>query len=196
MKILLLADEESRYLWDYYRPGMLSGYDLILAAGDLKASYLSFIVTMANRPLLYVHGNHDGSYAQRPPEGCECIDGRIVKIKGLRILGLGGSYAYNGGPHQYTERQMRRRIRRLRFQLWRHGGVDIVVSHAPVAGYGDMDDPAHRGFECYRELIEKYKPALWVHGHVHKRYGAKFERERTIGSTRVVNACERYEVEL
>ena len=95
MKILLLSDEESRYLWDYYRPGVLRGYDLIISAGDLKASYLSFLVTMANRPLLYVHGNHDASYAQRPPEGCQSIDGKLVKINGLRILGLGGSYMYN-----------------------------------------------------------------------------------------------------
>ena len=67
MKILLVSDEEDKYLWDYYRPGRLAGIDLILSAGDLKAEYLSFLVTMANRPLLYVPGNHDGDYARRPP---------------------------------------------------------------------------------------------------------------------------------
>lgn len=196
MKILLLADEESRYLYDYYRPGMLRGYDIILSAGDLRGEYLSFIVTMANRPLLYVPGNHDGRYMNRPPEGCEDIDGKIVKVNGLRVLGLGGSYMYNGGPHQYTERQMRARIRRLRLALWRHGGVDVVLSHAPIYGCGDMDDPAHRGFECFRDFIEKYQPKLWVHGHVHKSYGHEFVRERSIGETRVINASGKYEVEV
>lgn len=196
MKILLIADEEDRGLWDYYRPEKLRGYDLIISAGDLKGEYLSFLVTMANRPLLYVPGNHDGRYARRPPEGCENIDGRLVKINGLRILGLGGSMLYSGGPEQYTERQMRRRINRLRLSLWRHGGVDIVVSHAPVAGFGDMDDAAHRGFECFKRLIDKYQPKLWVHGHVHKRYGHDFAREHVIGRTRVVNACGKYEAEI
>ena len=196
MKILLIADEEDRGLWDYYRPEKLRGYDLIISAGDLKGEYLSFLVTMANRPLLYVPGNHDGRYARRPPEGCENIDGRLVKINGLRILGLGGSMLYSGGPEQYTERQMRRRINRLRLSLWRHGGVDIVVSHAPVAGFGDMDDAAHRGFECFKRLIDKYQPKLWVHGHVHKRYGHDFAREHVIGRTRVINACGKYEVEI
>ena len=196
MKILLLADEESRYLWDYYRPGVLKDYDLILAAGDLKASYLSFLVTMANRPLLYVHGNHDTSYAQRPPEGCQCIDGKLVKINGLRILGLGGSYMYNGGEHQYTERQMRWRIWRLKLKIALAGGVDIVLSHAPVSGYGDMADPAHRGFECFLSLIEKYRPKIWVHGHVHKRYGAQFAREHIVGGTRIINACGKHEIEI
>ena len=196
MKILLLSDEESRYLWDYYRPGMLKGYDLILSAGDLKASYLSFLVTMANRPLLYVHGNHDTGYTHRPPEGCEDIDGRLVKIKGLRILGLGGSYLYSGGEHQYTERQMRLRIFKLKLKLWLYGGVDIVVSHAPPSGYGDMEDAAHRGFDCFVEFMEKYRPKVWVHGHVHKRYGAKFQREHICGDTRIINACERCEIEI
>ena len=100
MKILTVSDEESPYLWDYYKPGRLAGLDLILSAGDLKASYLSFLVTMANRPLLYVHGNHDGSYATHPPEGCDSIEDTLVTVNGMRILGLGGSQMYSRGPHQ------------------------------------------------------------------------------------------------
>ena len=52
MKILVVSDEEDQFLWDFYKPGRLKGIDLILSAGDLKAEYLSFLVTMANRPLL------------------------------------------------------------------------------------------------------------------------------------------------
>ena len=91
MKILALSDEECPALWDYYMPGRLKGYDLIISCGDLKANYLSFIVTMANVPVLYVHGNHDGRYAHHPPEGCDCIEDKLVTIGGLRILGLGGA---------------------------------------------------------------------------------------------------------
>ena len=128
MKLLLISDRESEYLWDYYQPGRLDGIDLILSCGDLSSKYLSFLVTMGGMPLLYVHGNHDKTYDQHPPEGCDCVEDRLVRVKGLRILGLGGSIAYSGGPHQYTEEQMARRIRRLRFQLWRAGGVDIVMT--------------------------------------------------------------------
>ena len=31
MRILAVADEESKYLWDYYGPEKLHGYDLIVA---------------------------------------------------------------------------------------------------------------------------------------------------------------------
>ena len=76
MRILAVSDEECAALWDHYAPGKLDGYDLIISCGDLKPEYLSFLVTMAKCPVLYVHGNHDTSYSQRPPEGCDCIDDR------------------------------------------------------------------------------------------------------------------------
>ena len=196
MKILAVADEECPALWDYYVPGRLKEYDLILSCGDLKASYLSFLVTMARCPVLYVHGNHDTSYDSQPPEGCDCIDDCLVIYNGLRILGLGGCLWYHPGQHQYTEQEMRRRIRKLRFLLWKHGGVDIVVTHAPPLGVGDGDDPAHQGFIALRELLDKYRPQYLLHGHVHLRYGADRTRERVYGDTQVINVCERYVLEL
>ena len=196
MKILLVGDRESRYLWDHYRPGMLRDYDLILSAGDLKPEYLSFLVTMGRAPLLYIHGNHDGIYSQRPPEGCDCIEDKLVKVNGLRILGLGGSADYNGGPHQYSERRMKRRIRKLRGKIRRAGGVDIVLTHAPAAGLGDAEDYSHRGFQCFAELIDRYEPRYFIHSHVHMEYGHKIQRSLQRKNTTVINAYERCELEV
>jgi Icc-related predicted phosphoesterase len=196
VKILLIADKESPYLWDYYQPGRLDGIDLILSCGDLKSSYLSFLVTMGRAPVLYVHGNHDRTYDQRPPEGCDCIEDTLVNINGLRILGLGGSAVYSGGPHQYTEREMARRIRRLWWSIYRAGGVDMVVTHAPATGYGDSQDYAHRGFDCFLDLIDKYHPRYLVHGHVHMDYGADIARVLHRGDTTIINAWERYVLEI
>lgn len=192
MKILCVADEECKALYDYYVPGKLKEYDLILSSGDLKADYLSFLVTVGSAPVYYVHGNHDTGYDTRPPEGCDCIDDKLVVYNGLRILGLGGCRWYHEGKYQYTEAQMRRRIRKLRFKLWWLGGVDIVVTHAPAEGFGDMPDPAHKGFRAFLELMDKYKPMYLLHGHVHKNYGTKVETEHTYGETRLINVGERY----
>ena len=196
MKILTISDEECPALWDFYTPGRLDGYDLILSCGDLNSKYLSFLVTMAKCPVLYVHGNHDGTYKQRPPEGCDCIDDHIVTYNGVRILGLGGCRKYHPGPHQYTEAQMRRRIARLRWKLRRLGGVDIVVTHAPPEGLGDAEDMAHWGFVSLRELIDKYNPQYLVHGHVHMSYGYNIPREIDHHGTKVINAYERYTIEI
>lgn len=196
MKILALADEESPALWEHYTPGRLKEYDLILACGDLNPKYLSFIVTMARCPVLYVHGNHDAAYDRIPPDGCDCIEDDIVVFKGLRILGLGGCMRYRPGPHQYSEKEMRKRIRKLRFKLWWHKGVDVVITHAPPKGVGDSDDLVHRGFAAFLELMDKYRPKYLLHGHVHLRYGRDQTRVREYGGTQVINVCERYVLDI
>ena len=126
MKILVLADEPSKWLYDFYEKEKLADIDLILSCGDLPASYLSFLVTMTNLPLLYVSGNHD-KYDKKPPEGCICVDDDIYEYEGVRIVGLGGSYQYiPGAKNQYTERQMAKRARKLFWKIRRKKGFDIL----------------------------------------------------------------------
>lgn len=205
MKLLLIADNEERYLWDDWNQETrkkLSDIGLILSAGDLDADYLEFLVTMLNVPLVYVRGNHDGHYDKKPPEGCIDADGKIVEVacgKGavkqkVRILGLGGSMRYKDySEDMYTEEEMSRRIvglRRmfLRERLKGNTGFDILLTHAPCKGYGDMEDIAHTGFECFNQLLNKYHPELHVYGHVHKEYG-QFESTMTHPSgTLLINA--------
>lgn len=196
MRILAVSDEENRGLWDHYEPGKLDGFDLIISCGDLKPEYLSFLVTMGRVPVLYVHGNHDEGYKKYPPEGCDCIDDHLVVYNGLRILGLGGCRWYHPGDFQYTEAQMRRRIAHLRYALWKAGGVDIIVTHAPPRGLGDGRDNAHIGFDALIPLLKRYQPKYLLHGHVHPAYDTHFQREHFYGATRIVNTSDRYVLEL
>ena len=59
MRILAVADVESKYYWDFFEKSKLEDIDLIISAGDLDPHYLSFLVTYAKCPVLYVHVNHD-----------------------------------------------------------------------------------------------------------------------------------------
>ena len=90
MKILFIADEESKIYWDFFKKEQFEGIDLIISCGDLKPEYLSFLATMTTVPVLYVRGNHDDKYEKYPPEGCICIEDCIYNFNGIRILGLGG----------------------------------------------------------------------------------------------------------
>lgn len=193
MNILVLADEESKYLWDYFEKSKLDGIDLIISCGDLKPQYLSFLATFAKVPILYVHGNHDAVYDETPPDGCICIDDDLYVYNGVRILGLGGSRCYNFGTYQYTEKEMRSRIFKLRRKLRKYGGFDILVTHAPAFELNDGEDLPHRGFEAFRDLLDKYKPKYFLHGHVHLTYNWQQQRECTYNdTTTVINAYERY----
>lgn len=191
MRILTIADEESRSLWDFYDKSKLADIDLILSAGDLKAEYLEFLVTMSRADVLYVNGNHD----KKIPQGCISVDGSLINYKGLRILGFGGSMRYSNGKNQYTESEMKRRIRRCKLKIAFNRGFDILLTHAPAADIGDMDDLPHKGFECFNDLIRRYSPRYFIHGHVHKSYG-NFVRERRVCSTSVINAFEKYIIEI
>lgn len=190
MKILAISDQEARYYYDFYMPGRFDEFDLILACGDLKIRYLEFIATMARCPVLYVRGNHDDGFETNPPGGCICIEDKIYEYKGVRILGLGGSYRYRPGLNMYTEKQMKRRIFKLGLQLWKKKGFDILLTHAPAYGLNDEEHIAHRGFECFIELLEKYKPKYFIHGHVHRNYGQNIPQICTYQDTTVVNAYE------
>ena len=194
---MLLSDIADKALWDYLDRSLLEGIDLVLSCGDLPAEYLSFLTCFTHAPILYVHGNHDSGYERKPPEGCVCVEDTIYTVNGLRILGLGGSMKYRPAPNMYTERQMRWRVRRLWWQLFRHRGFDILLTHAPARGIGDQDDLPHRGFETFNRLMAKYHPKYMVHGHVHPQYAVlDFKRERPCGDTIVVNAYKRYVIEI
>lgn len=196
MKILVVGDVPSKSLWDFYDESKLKGIDLILSSGDLPAEYLSFLVTFSSCPVLYVHGNHDSKYEKTPPEGCICIDDTIYEYQGVRILGLGGSMRYNSGIHQYTEREMRQRVLRLFFKIWKKNGFDILLTHAPAQGIHDQEDLPHRGFAIFRDLMKRYEPRYMVHGHVHMNYGYNIPRESRYHNTTVVNAYEKYVIEI
>ena len=194
MKVMVLADIPCKALWDASDPReRLRGIDLILSCGDLPPDYLEYIATFTSAPILYVHGNHDCRYDTTPPGGCTCIEDTVYVYRGLRILGLGGSIQYNpNAAHQYTERAMCARIRKLFFRLLQTKGFDILLTHSPAQGINDGPDGPHKGFSCFTALLEKYRPTWFIHGHVHMQYNAKLPRVCTYGDTTVINACERY----
>ena len=197
MKVLVVADEESRYYYDYYKPGRLDDIELIISCGDLSRTYLEFLVTLGNCPLLYVCGNHDDTFADHPPEGCVCIEDTVFLYRGLRFAGLGGSYRYRpDGIYMYTEKQMARRIRKLWWKIRKNKGIDVLVTHAPAFGLGDLDTLPHRGFRCFLKFLGKYRPRYMLHGHVHRNYGFKIPVTQKYLGTTIINACGAYLLDL
>ena len=195
MHILVLADEPIDRLWGEYGKETLRAADLILSCGDLPAPYLSYMTCFSSAPVVYVHGNHDHRYDTKPPEGCVCAEDHVVQLRGLRILGLGGSMRYRpDATCMYTEEEMARRIVHLRRELKQTGGFDILLTQSPIAGRGDQPDLPHRGFECFRPLLRQYHPAVMFHGHVHQAYSAaRFIRVRDCEGVPVINASGSYE---
>ena len=57
-------------------------------------------------------------------------------------------------------------------------------------------EPFHRASAALRELLDKYHPQFLVHGHVHLCYDNTLERVRDYNGTTLINAYERYTLEL
>lgn len=209
-RILAIADEIDRRL-SVARMREIAP-DVVVACGDLSFEYLELVSGAVNRPLLFVPGNHDPDlsrvrdpytavgvgpavrlpdyenlydHGQRPHGGTN-LDGRIHEEKGVVFAGLGGSIRYRPGHNMYTEAEMARRVRRLlRRARWRRLRVDVVIAHSPPRRLGDAPDDAHRGFESFHLLIERLRPRLFLHGHVHPHGVAR--PDRVVGDTRIVN---------
>ena len=98
---------------------------------------------------------------------------------------------YRPGKYQYTEWQMARRVRRLALRLILRRGFDILVTHAPAYQLNDGRDLPHQGFQVFRRLIEKYRPKIFLHGHVHMSYGRMYKRYDKYQDTHIINAYER-----
>ena len=197
MKILAVSDQAVEAVYSGCVAGRFDDVALVVSCGDLSYSYLEYIVTMLNVPCLYVHGNHDQPEhracggVRKEPGGWVNLDGKTVEREGLLFAGLEGSIRYKpGATFQYTERQMAWKAWRLTPALLMnriHYGryLDVLVTHSPPCGIHDGDDPAHRGFETFLALIERFKPRYLFHGHKHV-YGPQQTCTR-YGETDVVN---------
>lgn len=194
-RILVVSDAVEQGLPDRLKRRGLGTVDLVLSCGDLPPEYLQSLLYASGAPLCYVRGNHDIRYDRKPPAGCLEIHGRIHQIGELRLMGLGGSRWYNGGPNQYTEKEMRRMIRRLRPRLWWKKGVDIVLTHAPPRYVHDAEDPCHRGFRSFRRLMDLYEPSYLLHGHIHASFQDDAGRITRTGRTTVINCFGHYLLE-
>jgi Icc-related predicted phosphoesterase len=187
MRILTVSDKVVAELDSNLDRQRFGRIDLVLACGDLPPEYLASLANIFSVPLYYVCGNHDIRMVDKRPDGCINLNGRIVTHGGLRILGLEGSRWYNGGQFQYTDNEMRWRIIALTPRIWRHRGVDIVITHAPPRHIHDAEDRCHRGFKSFRGLIKRYAPRYFIHGHIHVDFADPSDRITDWQGTQIIN---------
>jgi uncharacterized protein len=198
-RILAVADTISPFIYRETFPSGLEPLDLVLCAGDLPGYFIEFLATKVTCPVVWVHGNHGEEKVKdylgnlTPPGGAINAHGRIVRVAGLTVVGWGGAPKYNeGGEGQYTGLEARIGLQKLEPALWwnkRRAGrdLDIFLTHAPPPGPHAGSDFAHRPCKALGAFLEKHKPPLMVHGHVHNYEGKKLEYTTSFGS-RVVNA--------
>ena len=217
MKILCIADHIDPLVYSDSIKSRFKDIDLVLSSGDLPLNYYDYIVSMLNKPLLFVFGNHNlkqlkfyqgkgeisGFSAGRPAfksVGATYINGKALRRAGLIIAGLGGSMWYNGGPNQYSDTGMFFKILQiipglLINRLFFRRFIDILITHAPPCGIHDKPGRAHTGFKALLWFMRIFKPRSLIHGHVHL-WGRAGERQSCYYNTEVVNAYDHCIIEM
>lgn len=166
VRLLAVSDETERALDLEANRTALGRIDAIIGSGDLEPSYLSFLADAFNAPLIYVRGNHDRG--ENWNAGWPNLPRPLVRgadfVCGLRVVGLSWPGAARGQAIRDEGAAWRQAI-----GLWfglRGKNADIIVSHVPPRGLGDVpQDHYHRGFAGYRWLARRLQPRLWIHGH-------------------------------
>lgn len=208
MKILAVSDIEVDMIYSPLVVQRFRDVDLLIGCGDLPYYYLEYIISMLDRPLYFVNGNH----APRPYEiGIETsrahtwggvnLHRKVVRNEsGLLLAGIEGCLNYNQGAYQYTQREMWAMalslvptlfVNRLLYGRF----LDILVTHAPPWQIHDKKDLPHQGIKAFRWLIQTFKPALHLHGHIHI-YQQYETTETQFGQTRVVNVYGYKQIDL
>jgi len=219
LRILCIADHVDPLVYSTHAKDHFSNIDLVLSAGDLNMSYLGFVASMFNRPLLFVFGNHNLShldqFRKRPGVvknwddtdslsahsfGSTYVGDKVIKTKGLLIAGLGGSIRYNDGRNQFTETEMLFKVMKLIPRLMLNKMIygrylDILLTHSPPRNLGDREDIAHRGFKAFRWFIEQFEPRYLLHGHVHL-YDQNAPRCQRYHKTEIINVYDHYVLEV
>jgi uncharacterized protein len=164
---LLAVSDDAEPAFEFERNRLALGtIDGIIGAGDLEPGYLAFLADAFSVPLLYVRGNHDrgGGWEDGREHIPDPIDGSWHDVAGLTLAGL--SWPLDGSGRAVHDEGAAWRQVASSYLRFRKRRPDIIVSHVPPLGYGDTpEDHYHRGFAAYRWLLEKLKPALWIHGH-------------------------------
>lgn len=198
MKILLVSDKVVEHLYSHNVSRYRGEIQCIIGCGDLPYYYLEYLQSKLDKPLYYVHGNHDsekeyladGSVVTGPLGGIN-LHGCGYYEQNLLLVGLEGSIRYRRGHFQYSQSEMWMNVFRLIPYLLlnkaKHGRyMDILVAHSPPFGIHNGDDHIHIGFKSFLWLMKVFKPRYLVHGHRHA-YHLKEVVETQFLDTTVLN---------
>jgi len=152
-------------------------YDLFINLGDyMDEEYAKDLFEQIDIPGLGTTGNRDMMFSE------SFLDSEVPVFNFLEadvdeeylLILIGGEFPDD----------VKKQVREI---IQEHGDSSkvIVGSHYPPHKVGDKIHSGKRiGFEQFRELIIREKPALWMNGHVHEDFG-----EHSLLGTKVLNAA-------
>ena len=170
----------------------LEGGDLLIVAGDLTARddlqehvrFQTWLHDQNYRKKVVIGGNHDNRFEklglisvrqQYEEMGEDYLCDSGTEFEGLKIWGSPHSLLFPGINPKCcaftgTENDLKKKYDLIPL------GIDILILHS--AAYGILDENIygeHCGSKSLLEAVQRIKPRLVVHGHIHEQ-GSKIKR--------------------
>ena len=163
--------------------------DLVIIAGDLTLFEISTDSLIgpflkAKKEVLLIPGNHESlttiDFLSELYPNVKNLHGSSFKKNGVGVFGAGGSSSV--GPYSVINDEEIFKILENAHKDIKHSDKKIMVTH--MHPYGSASEfSGFRGSKGVQKALEKFKPDLHIHSHIHEIGGA----EEKIGKTRVVN---------
>ena len=161
MRILAVSDKEDPVLASRLSSGGIDHPNVVISCGDLRPSYLDYVATVSNAPLLFVRGNHDRAGLLSKPGSFKAVadymeirvDGRMCCLSHYPMLDWNLANIHHGVDYRTSSLMLHGHIHSqargynadtAREGIWRYDvGVD-ANGYKPVA------------FEEIRDFIAKH----------------------------------------
>ena len=204
MKVVLISDTHG-----YHRDPHLEipDGDLLIHCGDLTMSGELDVLSDVNEwfkelefnDIIVIGGNHDRTLGKADMLGFKIftnamyLESSSITINDKKIWGCADTpWNYEYIANLFAFGKMRKNMN------WRGmpKDVDILVTHCPPFGFGDLlaegssEPNIHIGDKELLKLVNKYKPELNCFGHIHEGYGIWETKHTTFVNCSVVD--ERY----
>jgi Icc-related predicted phosphoesterase len=196
MKVVCLADTHTLHENIIVPEG-----DLLIHAGDFCGSgtiqeLLRFNVwlgTLPHQHKIVIAGNHDWPF-QRDPSVRGFLTNAIylqdseVTVNGVRIYGSPWQPEFfNWAFNLKRGEELKRKWDQI------PDGVDILVTHGPAYGVGDLLlSGEHVGCVDLLGAIERVKPRFHICGHIHSGYGSYALKDLGVTMINASNCDEEY----
>lgn len=189
VRIVMMSDTHDRYQQLFNIP---EG-DIFLHAGDATFQgepdellrYSDWLDRLEFKHKIIIPGNHDRMFEDdweravaHVPAADVILNQELYEAEGLKIWGEPRQPWFHDWAFNIPRAEMKKRV-------WDKvpTDIDILVTHGPPWGVGDLCRGGHVGCAAQREWILDHQPKLVVCGHIHEGYGLYM-----LGDTLVVNA--------
>lgn len=162
--------------------------DLVILAGDITFFDESINGMIGpfmekHKKIVFVNGNHDSlatSQLITKKYGVQNLQFYPYKAGDIGFFGCGGSQML-GCPTVLSEEEIFDYISKS-YEKIKDAKIKVMVTHAHAEGSFSESIAQFSGSEGVKKALEKFRPDLHIHGHVHQTENM----EEKIGSTKVV----------